>query len=59
VVTRNNYQIVCGTETLKDPMQLFPILRAAIAQTNTAPAKPAAKPSAKPVLHRSATTAHT
>ena len=37
VVTRNNYQIVCGTETLKDPNQLFPILRAAIAQTSDAP----------------------
>jgi len=38
VVTRNNYQLVCGTEELKDPTQLVPILRAAIAQTMTAPA---------------------
>jgi protein-disulfide isomerase len=38
VVTRNNYQVVCGTEELKDPTQLVPILRAAIAQTMTAPA---------------------
>ena len=38
VVTRNNYQIVCGTEKLKDPTQLVPILRAAIEQTRTAPA---------------------
>jgi len=35
VVTRNNYQIVCGTEELKDPTQLGPILRAAIKQTTT------------------------
>lgn len=39
VVTQNNYQVVCGTETLKDPSQLFPILNAAIAQTRSA-AKP-------------------
>jgi len=38
VVTRNNYQIVCGTNMLLDPMQLLPILRAAIAQTKTSPA---------------------
>ncbi len=38
VVTRNNYQIVCGTKTLLDPTQLVPILRAAIAQTRTLPA---------------------
>ncbi len=48
VVTRNNYQIVCGTETLKDPMQLFPILRAAIAQTTAAPAKPQIRPRTHP-----------
>jgi len=38
VVTRNNYQIVCGTKTLLDPNQLVPILRAAIQQTTTSPA---------------------
>jgi protein-disulfide isomerase len=38
VVTRTNYQIVCGTNELKDPMKLGPILRAAIAQTTTPPA---------------------
>jgi protein-disulfide isomerase len=38
VVTRNNYQIVCGQKDLTDPTQLFPILRAAIAQTQTTPA---------------------
>jgi protein-disulfide isomerase len=36
VVTRNNYQIVCGTEALKDATQLFPILHAAISQANVA-----------------------
>ncbi len=38
VVTRNNYQVVCGTKELKDPTKLVPILRAAIAKTTTAPA---------------------
>lgn len=39
VVTRNNYQVVCGTPALVDPTQLVPILRAAIKQsTTTAPA---------------------
>ncbi|MDR3744712.1 MAG: thioredoxin domain-containing protein [Acidobacteriaceae bacterium] len=38
VVTRNNYQIVCGQKDLADPTQLVPILRAAIAQTQTTPA---------------------
>ena len=38
VVTRNNYQVVCGTKELLDPTQLVPILRAAIKQTTTAPA---------------------
>jgi len=38
VVTRNNYQVVCGTPALLDPTQLVPILRAAIKQTTTAPA---------------------
>ena len=38
VVTRNNYQVVCGTDELLDPTQLVPILRAAIKQTTTAPA---------------------
>ena len=47
VVTRNNYQVVCGKNNLVDPTQLVPILRAAIAQTTAAPAKPAAKPRAK------------
>jgi protein-disulfide isomerase len=42
VVTRNNYQIVCGTPALKDPMQLFPILRAAIAQSTEIPKPQAA-----------------
>jgi protein-disulfide isomerase len=37
VATRDNYQMVCGSETLQDPTQLFPILRAAIAQANAAP----------------------
>jgi protein-disulfide isomerase len=40
VATRDNYQMVCGSETLKDPMQLFPILRAAIAQVNATPSQP-------------------
>ena len=46
VVTRNNYQIVSGTPPLQDPMQLFPILRAAIAQSNEIP-KPQAGHSAR------------
>jgi protein-disulfide isomerase len=33
VVTRNNYQVVCGTPALLDPTQLVPILQAAIKQT--------------------------
>lgn len=37
VVSNNNYQIVCGTKELFDPMQLVPILRAAIEKTRTAP----------------------
>jgi hypothetical protein len=37
VVTRNNYQVVCGTKELLDPTKLVPILRAAIQQTMTAP----------------------
>jgi protein-disulfide isomerase len=37
VVTRNNYQVVCGTKDLLDPTQLVPILQAAIKQTATAP----------------------
>ena len=37
VVTKNNYQVVCGTEGLIDPTQLVPILRAAIEKTQTAP----------------------
>jgi protein-disulfide isomerase len=36
VVTKNNYQVVCGTEGLIDPTQLVPVLRAAIQQTHTA-----------------------
>ncbi len=36
VVSRNNYQVVCGSDAATDPMQLFPILRAAIEQTQTA-----------------------
>lgn len=36
VVTKNNYQVVCGTAGLIDPTQLVPILRAAIQQTRTA-----------------------
>jgi len=38
VVSRNNYQIVCGPPPLTDPTQLSPILRAAIEQTKTVPA---------------------
>jgi protein-disulfide isomerase len=37
VVTQNNYEVVCGTDALQDPSRLFPILNAAIAQTNAAP----------------------
>jgi protein-disulfide isomerase len=37
VVTKNNYQIVCGTKDLIDTNQLVPILRAAIQQTQTVP----------------------
>jgi protein-disulfide isomerase len=36
VVSRNNYQVVCGSDAATDPMQLFPILRAAIERTRTA-----------------------
>jgi protein-disulfide isomerase len=37
VVSRSNYQVVCGTDQLKDPTQLDPILSAAIEQTKSAP----------------------
>jgi protein-disulfide isomerase len=47
VVTRDNYQMVCGNETLTDPTQLFPILRAAIAQANAAPTPSQPKQPAK------------
>lgn len=43
VATRNNYQLVCGTEALEDPQRLFPILKAAVAQANEA-AAPQKKP---------------
>jgi protein-disulfide isomerase len=46
VVTRNNYQMVCGSEALQDPMKLFPVLRAAIAQSSEIP-KPQAGHSAR------------
>jgi hypothetical protein len=47
VVTQNNYQLVCGKEGARDPMQLFPILRAAIDQANAAPAPSQPKQPAK------------
>jgi protein-disulfide isomerase len=37
VVSRNNYQVVCGAEGIADTTQLVPILRAAIQQTGTDP----------------------
>jgi protein-disulfide isomerase len=36
VVSKNNYQVVCGTADLVDPAQLAPVLRAALAQTQAA-----------------------
>jgi protein-disulfide isomerase len=44
VVTRNNYQIVCGTPALQDPLKLFPVLRAAIAQSSEVPKPQTAHP---------------
>lgn len=40
VVSRNNYQVVCGTRELLDPNQLYPVVKAALAQAppNPAPA---------------------
>lgn len=37
VVTRDKYQMVCGTEALQDPTRLFPILKAAVDQANELP----------------------
>ena len=37
VVTRDKYQVVCGTKELKDATRLFPILKAAVAQTRETP----------------------
>jgi protein-disulfide isomerase len=37
VVTRDKYQLVCGTESLQDPTRLFPILKAAVDQANEVP----------------------
>jgi protein-disulfide isomerase len=51
VVTRDKYQLVCGTEALKDPMRLFPILKAAVAQANETPkaeSKPVRKGAVRP-----------
>jgi protein-disulfide isomerase len=48
VVTQNKYQVVCGTETLRDATRLFPILKAAVAQTNETP-----KAQPKPVVRMS------
>jgi protein-disulfide isomerase len=47
VVTRDKYQLVCGTESLKDPARLSPILKAAVAEADQTP-----KPQAKPVVTR-------
>jgi len=33
VVTRDNYQLVCGTKDLQDPYKLVPILKAALSHT--------------------------
>jgi protein-disulfide isomerase len=46
VVTSDKYQLVCGTNALQDPTRLFPILKAAIAQTSELPkvqSRPAAR----------------
>jgi protein-disulfide isomerase len=45
VVTRNNYQVVCGSEAAIDPTQLEAVVHAAVAQTKTVPTakSPAAK----------------
>jgi protein-disulfide isomerase len=37
VVTRDKYQLVCGTEQLTDATRLFPILKAAVEQTRQEP----------------------
>ena len=42
VVTKNNYQVVCGSEAATDPTQLDAVVRAAVEQTKAAAtAKPA------------------
>ena len=46
VVTRDKYQLVCGTEALKDPMRLFPVLAAAVSQSSEVP-KPQDKHAAR------------
>ena len=50
VVTRDKYQLVCGTEQSKDPSRLFPILKAAVEQTHQ---EPKSAPSARPRTGRS------
>ena len=42
VVTRDKYQVVCGTKELKDATRLFPILKAAVVQTSETPKQQAA-----------------
>jgi protein-disulfide isomerase len=37
VVTRNNYQVVCGSEAANDPTQLDAVVRAAVEQAKSAP----------------------
>lgn len=48
VVSRDNYQIVCGNDNARDPKQLFPVIRAALTQTGPAPAPTAAHKSTHP-----------
>lgn len=52
VVTRNNYQVVCGTRELLDPNQLYPVVKAALAQAPPNPAPTAAKPHASPAAKK-------
>lgn len=49
VVTRDKYQIVCGTDALRDPTRLYPILKAVVAETSESP-----KAQPKPVARKNA-----
>ena len=53
VVTQKKYQVVCGTETLKDATLLFPVLKAAVAQASETP-----KLQSKPAMRKSAAHSH-